>query len=229
MPKLKKRLLANEITSVWRLGKENIYYYNMQDAPKYRKATLVIFGMKQYHTPTPKRELISQVLQVMKDVTSIDVCLDIPYKPNIEVVSRHFKLKPFITNKGVVTDTRYINDTSDVTVVASQKADKSFKYAGRYKAFLDIADFAIDGVSSDDTLMLGFELEGNLADTGVELRSEGAYIKNTLKTLTSPEEKEFFQAIVGADYGFTNGVTLIAEALYSSENFSYEEILLNYD
>ena len=125
--------------------------------------------------------------------------------------------------------TRHINDMSHVTVVASEMADNSFKYGGRYKAFLDITDFAIDVVSSDDTKMLGFELEGNLLESGVELRAEGVYIKNTLKTLTALDEKEFFQAIVGADYGFVNGVTLVAEALYSSESFSYQEILLNHD
>ncbi len=125
--------------------------------------------------------------------------------------------------------TRHIDDTSHISVVASQKADHSFKYGARYKAFLDFADFAIDALSSDETKMLGFELEGNLFESGVELRSEGAYIKNTLNTLASTEDKEFFQAIVGADYGFVNGVTLVAEALYSSDSFSYEEILLNYD
>jgi len=128
-----------------------------------------------------------------------------------------------------ISYTRHISDISHLTVVASQKANYSFKYAGRYKAFLDLADFAVDIVSSDDTKMIGYELEGNLADTGVEVRSEGAYIKNTLKTQTKPEEKEFFQGIIGADYGFINGVTLVAEALYSSESFSPQEILLNID
>ena len=59
-----------------------------------------------------------------------------------------------------------------------------------------------------------------MGDSGVEVRSEGAYIEN---------EKEFFQAIVGADYGFVNGITMGVEALYSSESFSYKEILLNSD
>ncbi len=112
LSKLKKRLLSNEITSVWRLEKENIYYYNMQDPPKYRGATLVIFGMKQYHKHTPKKELVSQLLQIMKDVSSIDICLDIPYKPNLKELSKYFILTPYITKNGVVTDTRYINDTS---------------------------------------------------------------------------------------------------------------------
>jgi len=46
--KLKKRLSEDEVTSAWRLEKHNIYYYNMQDKPKYRKAELVIFGMKHF-------------------------------------------------------------------------------------------------------------------------------------------------------------------------------------
>ncbi|MBU1657851.1 hypothetical protein KKG72_02225 [bacterium] len=124
--------------------------------------------------------------------------------------------------------TRHLNETSHLSVLMSQKADNSFKYGARYKTFLDFADFALDVMSSDDTKMLGYEVEGNLADTGVELRSEGAYIKNTLLTgLSTNKEREFFQGIIGADYGFVNGVTLAAEALYSSEKFSYAEMLLN--
>lgn len=127
LAKLKKRLLESEITSAWRLEKEDIYYYNMQDAPKYRRATLVIFGMKQYHKPTPQKELISKLLQIMKDVSSVDICLDIPYKPNLEAVSRYFTLTPFITNNGVITDTRYINDTGTPMLDTIIFYNKAFK------------------------------------------------------------------------------------------------------
>jgi hypothetical protein len=128
-----------------------------------------------------------------------------------------------------ISYTRYINDSSHVTVVASRKRNHSFKYAARYKTFLDFADFAIDFVSSNDTKMIGYEIEGNLADTGVLLRSEGAFIKNSLKTQIGKVKKEFFQGVFGADYGFKNGVTIVGEALYSSKEFSYQEILLNLD
>ncbi len=129
-----------------------------------------------------------------------------------------------------VSYTRHISDTSDIRVVASQKKDNSFKYAGQYKAYLEFADFALDLVSSNETTMLGYEIEANLADSGVEVRSEGAYIKSTLKeNLLSLEDVEFFQGIIGADYAFKNGITLVAEALYSSKSFSYQTILLNYD
>ena len=129
-----------------------------------------------------------------------------------------------------VSYTRHISDTSDITVVASQKKDKSLKYAAQYKAYLEIADFALDIVKSDETTMIGYEMEANLADSGVEIRSEGAYIKNSIKeSPVSSKDVEFFQGVAGADYAFKDGVTLTAEALFSSESFSYKEILLNYD
>lgn len=127
-----------------------------------------------------------------------------------------------------LTYTIHLNETSNFTAVVSQKRDKSYKYALRYKSFLEYADVALSTISSDDTSMLAYELEGNLADTGIELRSEGTYIKSSLKSpMLQNEEKEFFQGIVGADYGFENGLTLVAEALYSSESFDYDQILLN--
>jgi len=129
-----------------------------------------------------------------------------------------------------LTYTRHLNDMSDLTAVISQKKDNSFKYAARYKSFLEFTDVAINAVSSNDTKMLGFELEGNLADTGIEVRSEGSYIKSDLRSsITVEEERELFQGIVGADYGFENGLTLIMEALYSSESFTYDELFLNFD
>lgn len=125
--KLKKRLLDDKVTSVWRLGEYDIYYYNIQDAPKYRRATLVIFGMKQYHKDTPPKELISNILTILKDISNIDVCLDLPYRPNVYELARYFKLTPYITNKGVVTDTRYINDTGNPMIEKIIIYDKAYK------------------------------------------------------------------------------------------------------
>ena len=126
--------------------------------------------------------------------------------------------------------TRHISDTSQLMVIASQKENDSFKYAARYSAFFDFSEVAIDVVNSDETTVLGVELEANLADTGVEVRSEIAYIKNNfMVSAINSENREFIQAIVGADYGFENGVTVVGEALYSSENFTYDEIRFNLD
>ncbi len=118
LAKLKKRLTDNEITSAYRLEKYNIYYYNKRDTltNKYRSAELVIFGMKQYHKEPPPRELISKILSILKDVSNIDICLDFPYKPNLNELKKVYELKPYITDNGVVTDTRYIN-TPDITMI----------------------------------------------------------------------------------------------------------------
>ena len=118
LAKLKKRLTNNEVTSAYRLEKHNIYYYNKRDTltNKYRSAELVIFGMKQYHKDPPPRELISKILSILKDVSNIDLCLDIPYKPNLNKLKKIYELNPYITDKGVVTDTRYIN-TPDITMI----------------------------------------------------------------------------------------------------------------
>lgn len=125
--------------------------------------------------------------------------------------------------------TRHLGETSKVMVVASQKEDDSFKYGAQYRAFLDFIDVGVDVVSSDETKMLGLELEANLADTGVELRAEASYIEGTFKTLTDTQKEDFYQGIVGADYGFVNGITLIGEVLYSTQTFSYAQLALNLD
>ena len=118
IPKLKKRLTENEITSVYRLEKHNIYYYNKRDSTlkKYRNAELVIFGMKQYHKEPPPREMIVNILSILKNVTSLDVCVDIPYKPNLAKIKQLFTLTPYKTVQGIVTDTSYIN-TPEITMI----------------------------------------------------------------------------------------------------------------
>lgn len=127
LSKLRKRLTANEITSAWRLGKQNIYFYNMQDAPKYRTATLVIFGMKQYHKEAPNRELVSKILSILKNVSNIDICLDLPYKPNLAALEAYFALKTCITKDGIVTDTEYINNTGIMMLDKITIYNKGFK------------------------------------------------------------------------------------------------------
>lgn len=126
--KLKSRLTADEVTSAYQLGKENIYYYNSSTPPKYRNATMVIFAMKQYHKQPPKRELITKILSILKDVSNIDICLDIRHAPNIEKLKNFFNLKQYITKEGVFTDTYYIN-RPEITMIEKitiyNKGDKN--------------------------------------------------------------------------------------------------------
>ena len=120
--------------------------------------------------------------------------------------------------------------------IVSMKEDRSYKYAASYKAFLEGADLGLNAIHSDQTTMLGYEAEGNFFDTGAEWRSEGGYFKNTTECQPTiapcTQEKlrsEFFQAIAGFDYGFENGITWTVEGYYSSETFSYEQIIRYYN
>lgn len=131
LAKVKKRNVDNDITSVHRLEKHNIYYYNKKDdTGQYRKAEMVIFGMKQYHK-APPRELIIKLLAILKAVTNIDICLDLPFKPNIKALENQYLITPYITPKGVKTDTSYIN-TPEITMI-----EKIIIYNKAFKNQLD--------------------------------------------------------------------------------------------
>lgn len=108
---------------------------------------------------------------------------------------------------------------SQITAVTAQRADKSFKYAGRVKGYLGFADAAIDVVSANDVTMIGYELEGELLKTGIELRSEGGWFEDKLLN------NKFFQGLVGADYAFENSFSIAAEWLHSSKTFENEIVL----
>lgn len=114
MDKLKKRLEADEVTSAYQLEKYNIYYYNSNsDKPKYRKAIMVIFGMKQYHKEPPPHQIIERIVSILKNISNIDLCLDIKQKPNIQALSNIYELKQYFDKKiKAYTDTYYINKTN---------------------------------------------------------------------------------------------------------------------
>lgn len=111
-------------------------------------------------------------------------------------------------------------DLSQMTAVVAQRSDDSFKYAGRIKGYLlDIADAAIGAVSADDVSMIGYELEGELMKTGIELRSEGGWFNDKLL------HQQFFQGLIGADYAFENSLSVALEWLHSSKTFDRELLL----
>ena len=119
LAKLKKRLIVDEVTTAYQLENHNIYYYNKKDTAnrnkKYRKATMVIFGMKQYHKAPPPYNIIKSIFNMLvygnsKVAINIDVCSDTPTKPNLKELEKHFYLKQYIEPKTrTPTDTHYIN------------------------------------------------------------------------------------------------------------------------
>jgi hypothetical protein len=109
-----------------------------------------------------------------------------------------------------------ISDLSQVTGVVAQRRDETFKYAGRLKGNAASVDMALNAVSADDVEMLGYELEGELSESGVGLRSEGGWFRDKLLG------QSFFQGLVGADYVFENSLMLAAEWLHTSRGFDTE-------
>jgi hypothetical protein len=114
LDKLKRRLTTDEVTSAYQLENYNIYYYNSnKDKPRYRIATMVIFGLKQYHKEPPPQNIVTKILSILKDITNIDLCFDMKQKPNIELLKKNFDLKRYFDKKiRAYTDTYYVNDTN---------------------------------------------------------------------------------------------------------------------
>lgn len=65
MDKLNRRLDTDEITSAYQLEQYNIYYFNSNKDKKYRKAMMVIFGMKQYHKSPPPQHIVSKIISMI--------------------------------------------------------------------------------------------------------------------------------------------------------------------
>lgn len=120
--------------------------------------------------------------------------------------------------------TYYIGDMGQMNIIASQRADQSYKYAIQYKSYLDFADVGVEFLHSNHTTMLGYEIEGNLGKSGVEFRSECAYIKSRDDKLGS-----LYQGIIGVDYAFVNSMTVTVEALLSSKIYGQNQILEYYN
>ena len=121
--------------------------------------------------------------------------------------------------------TRYIDDTSHISTFLSQDKNDKYKYGFRYKGFVDFGDVSLNIVLMDKIKTIGYEIEANLFESGIELRSEAIYIKGEF----NGDDEEFFQLLLGGDYGFENGLTLAIETLYSSKKFTYETIVSNLD
>ncbi|MFV0480522.1 MAG: hypothetical protein ACK5LP_00930 [Campylobacteraceae bacterium] len=114
--KLKDRLSAKQITSAFQLENEPIYYCNIPDRPKYNKAQMVIFGLCQYHKDPPNINKVSQIASTLKDISSIDLCVDFEAKPNIDNLSEYEVVQYVDTNSKLPTDTYYINRTNILMV-----------------------------------------------------------------------------------------------------------------
>ncbi len=101
-----------------------------------------------------------------------------------------------------------LSDLSNLDVTFASE-----KIAARLKGFFGVTDIALVTVFDDDQerIIIGWELEGELADSGLDLRSEGGLFYDQ----TTEEYHTSF--IVGGEYGFSNSLSLLAEYHYSDE------------
>ncbi|MCI5165385.1 MAG: hypothetical protein D3903_04680 [Candidatus Electrothrix sp. GM3_4] len=100
------------------------------------------------------------------------------------------------------------------------------KTALRLKGYLEYADIGLIALrdnSNERNLLwgadasldiIGWELEGRLPGTGVELRSEGGRLHNR------ETGDVFTEYILGAEYGFSNGLTLLGEYRHSDQDMT---------
>lgn len=106
------------------------------------------------------------------------------------------------------------SDTGSIEVVASVQENNNTKAAIRIKEYVVFADMGLVIVKEKERQLLGYEVEGHLFETGVEVRSEGGYYTNT------KDDVSFTKFIVGADYAFENSLIVSAEYLYNETDFA---------
>lgn len=122
--KLKRYAHDKELTSVYRLGDLSIYYYNRKrDDVKqhYRHATLIAYGLHQYHKKPPPIKLIKYLFEEgVNNLSSVDVCYDMHNKPNLDT-------DKFIYTQYKDEPTYYINKTRLCQITKVCIYDKAYK------------------------------------------------------------------------------------------------------
>ncbi len=99
------------------------------------------------------------------------------------------------------------------------------KLAARLKGYLEVADLALVTVWDDDNDrdIIGWELAGEIGQTGIEVRSEGGSFHDRLG------HERYSEFILGAEYGFVNSLTLLGEYKYNDESqLDYLAVQLSY-
>ena len=101
-----------------------------------------------------------------------------------------------------------ISDLSDIQITLSKD-----KCAARLKGFFYAADLALVAVIDNDNHqdIIGYELQGELAGTGIELRSEGGSFYDRRNS------NRYTEFIAGAEYGFANSLSLLGEYKFNDE------------
>lgn len=120
--KLKKYLNKDELKSVYQLENERIYYYYKQSQDKVKPtASLVIYGLKQYHHKPTNPNLILELLNLVGNISSLDLCFDSETPFNLRALETKFKIQTYQET------THYINETGIYSIPHICIYDKGLK------------------------------------------------------------------------------------------------------
>ena len=118
MLKLKRRYEVEELTTVYQLENHNIYYYNSRKKD-YKLATMVIFGLFQYHKAAPPAEIVKSILSIMqssvkrgRNLLSIDICYDMKSAPDVATLKQFY----YLTDYKKQGNTFYINNPNILSI-----------------------------------------------------------------------------------------------------------------
>ena len=127
--KLQRRYEAKEITTVHQLENYNIYYFNSKKK-NYNFATLVMFGLYQYHKAPPPAEIVKSILSIMqssvkrgRNLLNIDICYDMKSIPDIAALKQFY----YLTDYKKQGSTFYINSTNILSMDRICIYNKSLK------------------------------------------------------------------------------------------------------
>lgn len=99
------------------------------------------------------------------------------------------------------------------------------RLAARIKGYLEVADVALVAVhdDDDDRDMIGWEMQGEIGTTGIEVRSEGGSFYDRRL------HERCLEFLVGAEYGWANSLSLLGEYKYNDDSkIDYGAVQLSY-
>ena len=106
------------------------------------------------------------------------------------------------------------SDTGSLELVTSRRKNGENKAALRVKEYMLFADVGLIVVKEENRELYGYEFEGHLFDTGIEVRSEGGLFKNT------KDDVSFKKFIIGADYAFEEPLSITLEYLHNETDYN---------
>ncbi|OGI08172.1 MAG: hypothetical protein A2Y40_08085 [Candidatus Margulisbacteria bacterium GWF2_35_9] len=122
----------------------------------------------------------------------------------------------------------YLSDLSVFQVITNFKRELQVDKVGlKYKSFLFGMDIGLSYIRSQDFIMNGIELETNVLETGIEARTELAYIDDFYFN------RRYTRGIIGIDYAFPFMLNLAIEYFYnglgSDNKLFYDPTVLHDD